>query len=119
MHELRARIAALESTASSTLLAPVSTVVPFGSSHVLFVPPQTTTLQAQELDLASLKLTGAPRDVAESVRSLPGSGYPPASVSHTGLLAYWDGTTVATALAWYDRTGATLAGLPVPDDYLA
>jgi hypothetical protein len=112
-----ARIAALDSTASSTLLASVSTVVPFGSSHVLFVPPPpSTTLRAQELDLASLKLTGAPRDVAEGAHALPGSGYPPASVSNTGLLAYWDGTTVATSLTWYDRTGATLAGLPVPED---
>ena len=111
-----ARIAALDSTASSTLVASASTVVPFDSSHVLFVAPQSTTLRAQELDLASLKLTGAPRDVAESVRSLPGSGYPPASVSNTGLLAYWDGTSVATALTWYDRNGATLVGLPVPED---
>jgi eukaryotic-like serine/threonine-protein kinase len=111
-----ARLGALDSTASSVLLTAVSTAVPFGSSHVLFVPPESTTLQAQELDLASLTVVGAPRDIAESVRANQGSGYPPVSVSNTGLLAYWDGTTVATALTWYDRTGATLAGLPVPND---
>ena len=33
---------------------------------------------------ASLRLTGQPRDVLESVRALTGSGYPPASVSDTG-----------------------------------
>jgi serine/threonine protein kinase len=111
-----ARIASLDSSAASTLIPSVSTVVAFGSSHVLFVAPQSTTLQASELDLASLTLKGAPRDVAESVRYVGGAGYPPTSVSSTGLLAYWDGTTVATTLAWYDRAGAPLPGLPVPED---
>ncbi|HET7698347.1 MAG TPA: protein kinase [Vicinamibacterales bacterium] len=111
-----ARIAALDSNTSSALIASVSTVVPLGSSHVLFVPPQSTTLQTQQLDLGSLKLTGAPADAAESVRYVAGAGYPPVSVSKTGLLAYWDGTTVATALTWYDRTGTALSGLPAPRD---
>ena len=67
------------------------------------------------MDLPSLRLTGQPRDVLESMRALAGSGYPPASVSDTGLVAYWDGTTVTTGFNWYDRSGTPLT-LPVPAD---
>jgi serine/threonine protein kinase len=108
-------IGALGSTASATLRESSSTPVAVGSSHVLFVPTGSTKLQVQALDLPSLRLTGHPRDVLESVRALTGSGYPPASASDTGLVAYWDGTTVTTGFNWYDRRGTPLT-LPVPAD---
>lgn len=108
-------IGALDSTASARLRESGSTPVAVGSSHVLFVPTGSTKLQVQALDLASLRLTGEPRDVLESVRALTGSGFPPASVSDTGLLAYWDGTTATTGFNWYDRNGTPLT-LPVPAD---
>jgi serine/threonine protein kinase len=109
-------IGALGSTASAQLRDSGSTPVAVRSSHVLFVPTDSTTLQVQALDLGSQRLTGQPRDILESVRSLFGSGYPPASVSATGLVAYWDGTTVATDLNWYDRNGTAMTALPAPAD---
>jgi eukaryotic-like serine/threonine-protein kinase len=109
-------IGSLDSKDTTLLRERDSTPVAAGSSHVLFVPPQATKLQAQALDLGSLRLTGEPRDVIEGVRYVSGSGFPPASLSASGLLAYWDGTTVATDLRWYDRTGAALPRLPAPQD---
>ena len=110
------RIASLDSPASALLLEAGSTPVVADAAHLLFVPPRATTLQAQPIEVASQRLDGAPRDILERVRYVGGSGFPPASVSTTGLLAYWDGTTVSTGLRWYDRAGNVIAGLPVPDD---
>ena len=109
-------IGALDSNASALLLESGSTGVAAGASHVLFVPSQSTTLQARELDVASRRVTGPARDVAEGVSYPAGSGFPPASVSSNGLLAYWDGTRVATALGWYERAGTVAHGLPAPED---
>jgi serine/threonine protein kinase len=110
-----ARIAALDSMDSAVLLESGSTPVVADATNLLFVP-RARKLQAQPIDAASRLVSGAPRDVLEGVRYVAGSGFPPASVSATGLLAYWDGTTVATALRWYDRAGNVIANVPAPDD---
>ena len=58
---------------------------------------------------------GASRELLDQALYAVGSGYAPASVSTGGLLAYWDGTTVSTELAWLDRQGNRLTTLPVPE----
>ena len=103
----------LDSTASEELINAQATAV-HAAGFLLFVPPSSGKLMAQRVDSRSFKPIGTPREILDQARSAIGSGYPPASVSGNGLLAYWDGTTVSTAPEWFDRKGNPLSTLPAP-----
>jgi len=68
---------------------------------------------AQTVDPVSLQPAGPPREVLDPVDYAAGSGYPAISFG-SDLVAYWDGSAVATQLAWFDRKGNPLPQLPTP-----
>jgi Tol biopolymer transport system component len=105
-------IARLDSTASTELMATRSTAVYDPAGALLFV--QSDRLMSQPLDPGSSTPAGSAREALDHIRYVAGSGYPPVSVAGNGLLAYWDGTTVATELGWFDRQGNPLPALRVP-----
>ena len=89
--------------------------------RAVFSPPNFllflsgTTLMAQRLDLASLKLQGEPVSVADEVRNGGSNGRNSFSVSSNGMLAYRAGGGGGQLrLAWYSRDGkSTGVALPV------
>jgi eukaryotic-like serine/threonine-protein kinase len=107
-------LASLDSTASEEILNPGGTAVYNAAGVLLFVPPNSTKLMAQTVDPNSYKPIGTPTEWLDPVRYAAGSGFPPVSVSAHGLLAYWDGTSVSTALEWFDRQGNALPTSPAP-----
>jgi serine/threonine-protein kinase len=76
------------------------------SGHVVYARPEG--LVAVPFDLASLKVTGPPRPVAERVATFPNSGHGQFAVSTGGVLVYEPGGGAASdaALVWVDRKGA-------------
>lgn len=79
--------------------------------YVMFM--RGDSLVAQRIDPTSLKLTGTPLVVAQSV-SVRGRR-PVFSVSATGVLAFQEGNAFsATQLVWVDRQGKTLGELAPP-----
>jgi eukaryotic-like serine/threonine-protein kinase len=76
--------------------------------YVLFL--RGRTLMAQAFDADSLRINGDPFPVAEQVDRLGlGTRYAMFSVSDTGVLVYWSGTTANTQLIWFDRQGKQLS----------
>jgi serine/threonine protein kinase len=106
-------LAALDSPESTPLLETGATAVYAPPGFLLFV--RSRKLMAQAVDPASFKPIGDPREVLDEVGYAGGTGYAPVSVAAKGLLAYWDGTTVATNAEWLDRRGNRLPSLAVPD----
>jgi eukaryotic-like serine/threonine-protein kinase len=107
-------LASLDSTASEEILNPGGTAIYSAAGFLLFVPQSSTKLMAQRVDPKSYRPIGAPAEWLDPVRYAAGSGFPPVSVSAHGLAAYWDGTSVSTALEWFDREGNALRTLPAP-----
>jgi serine/threonine protein kinase/Tol biopolymer transport system component len=105
----------------STLDSAEATPFPDIRSTAVYAPPgfllfvRASKLMAQRVDASSMAPVGASRELLDQASYASGGGYPPVSVSTGGLLAYWDGTTVSTELAWFDRQGNRLATLPVPE----
>jgi hypothetical protein len=95
----------LDSMQTTELLKTDATVVYSPPGVLLYVPPGSKTLMAQPLDPKSWRPVGDPQSVVDQVGYASGSGYPPASTSAQGILAYWEGTTVSTAPGWFDRKG--------------
>ena len=111
-------LGSLDSTSSEELLNTSRTAVYSPAGFLLFPSFSTfffgpSKLMAQAIDSRSFKPIGAATEWLDSVRYAAGSGYPPVSASG-GVLAYWDGTTVSTAPAWFDRQGNPLPALPSP-----
>jgi Tol biopolymer transport system component len=87
----------------------------------VFAPPRhllryaAGRLLAQEVDPRTLMPLGEPRPLVEQVNYAGGAMYPPVTASDNGLIAYWEGTPIASELHWYDRGGNRLpaAALPV------
>ena len=106
-------LSALDSAEATPFPDIRSTAVYAPPGFLLFV--RARKLMAQRVDAASMAPIGASRELLDRADYAAGSGYAPASVSTGGLLAYWDGTTVSTELAWVDRQGNRLTTLPVPE----
>ena len=79
---------------------------PDGRSYLVW--NRGTTLVAQEFDLATLKLTGTPRAIADSARDV--------AVSPAGLLLY-NPAAASNQLAWVDRTGTLVSRIGDPGDF--
>jgi eukaryotic-like serine/threonine-protein kinase len=74
------------------------------TGHLLWV--RDSTLFAQAVDLASLKLSGGPVPLVEGVRETNNSGAGQVGISDSGTLVYVPGTTAAASdLVWVDRAG--------------
>ena len=106
-------LSALDSAEATPFPDIRSTAVYAPPGFLLFV--RASKLIAQRVDASSMAPVGASRELLDQAHYAVGSGYAPASVSTGGLLAYWDGTTVSTELAWLDRQGNRLTTLPVPE----
>ena len=106
-------LSALDSAEATPFPDIRSTAVYAPPGFLLFV--RASKLMAQRVDASSMAPVGASRELLDQALYAVGSGYAPASVSTGGLLAYWDGTTVSTELAWLDRQGNRLTTLPVPE----
>jgi len=76
--------------------------------YVLFL--RGRTLMAQAFDADSLNINGDPFPVAEQVDRL-GLGRRDGmfSVSETGVLVYWSGSSASSQLIWFDRQGRQLS----------
>jgi hypothetical protein len=76
--------------------------------YLLF--PRGRTLMAQAFDTGTLEINGDPFPVAEHVDRL-GLGRRDAmfSVSETGVLVYWSGSSSNLQLVWFDRQGKQLS----------
>jgi len=105
----------LSSTGSRELTKGAATAMYREPGMLLYVRGRQKKLVAQSLDPASLQATGSPREVLEPVDYAAGSGYLAVSIG-PDLIAYWDGSRVATDYAWYDRDGNTLPQFAVPTD---
>jgi len=108
-------LGSLDSTASEELVKTSgATAVYSPAGFLLFRSAAgSSKLMAQAIDPRSFKPIGAAAAWLDSVRYAAGSGYPAVSAA-SGVLAYWDGTTVSTKPAWFDRQGNRLPALPAP-----
>jgi eukaryotic-like serine/threonine-protein kinase len=107
-------LGSLDSTSSEELLNTSSTAVYSPAGFLLFPSGSgSSKLMAQAIDPRSFKPIGAATEWLDSIRYAAGSGFPPVSAA-SGVLAYWDGTTVSTAPAWFDRQGNPLPALATP-----
>ncbi|MGD1095746.1 MAG: hypothetical protein ABSB35_27600, partial [Bryobacteraceae bacterium] len=79
-----------------------------GKGYLLWL--RGSTLMAQVLDVARLRLTGEPYPVADPVSKIGILGLMNASVSANGLLLY-SGANPLTQFTWVDRTGKRLASV--------
>jgi dipeptidyl aminopeptidase/acylaminoacyl peptidase len=66
-------------------------------------------LLAQRFDITGRKVSGEPFMVADSVAFDPITGGAAISTADTGVFAYRSGRVPVTQLAWFDRSGRTLA----------
>jgi eukaryotic-like serine/threonine-protein kinase len=110
------RVGALDSADTHVLLSGSDlSAAQYAPPFLLFM--RGGRLQAQRLDLATLKLAGEPMSVAEQV-SHNADGYGAMSVSDTGVLAYRTGSPPRTQLMWFDRTGRALGRVDTPEGHI-
>lgn len=79
----------------------------YGEGRILFM--RGRTLLAQPFDYRTRTLTGSAVPIAEGLQINPQTGTGAYSISKTGVLAYQTGASAGTQLAWFDRSGKTLA----------
>jgi len=113
-HELR--IGAIGSPDTHVLLSGS------GLSGAQYAPPfllfmRGDRLQAQRLDLSTLKLAGEPLSVGEQI-SHNNDGFGAMTVSDTGVLAYRTGRPTRTQLTWFDRTGRSVGRVDTPEGHI-
>ena len=108
------RVGSLDSQETRLVTQAYSRAVYAESGHLLFV--RDGELVAQNFDLRTLRLSGAPTVVAENILYLRNLGQADFSVSRTGVLAYQSGAT-ASRLVWYRRDGSDAGQLGEPADY--
>jgi serine/threonine protein kinase len=93
----------------------LSTLAYAAPGHVLYVRGQT--LMAQPIDLGNFTFSGPAVPVAEGVEKV-GPGSAAFSVSGTGALAYWGGTSVQPSqLTWRARDGTVIGRIGSPERY--
>jgi eukaryotic-like serine/threonine-protein kinase len=85
-----------------------------GKSYLLWM--RGGTLVAQELDVATLRLTGELHPVADPVAKVPSIGGTNVAVSASGVLLYGSSNT-SSRLSWLDRTGKLEGELGEPGEY--
>jgi serine/threonine protein kinase len=98
----------LLSTDGNAVYAPAGN----GRGYLLWL--RGSTLVAQELDVAKLRMVGTPHPVADPVSKVV-AGLMNASVSANGLLLYSSANPLIQ-FTWVDRTGKRLAGVGEPLD---
>jgi dipeptidyl aminopeptidase/acylaminoacyl peptidase len=95
-------------------LVATSNKAEYAAGHLLFL--RGGTLLAQPFDAATLKLSGEPSPVADSVGT--GTGRAAYSVAANGTLVFGPGGGgVNTRLRWFDRGGKPLEALGPPGAY--
>jgi serine/threonine protein kinase/Tol biopolymer transport system component len=101
-------VSALDSPDTKLLVKADSGAAYSPPGYLLFL--RGRTLMAQAFDADSLKINGDPLPVAEQVDRL-GLGRRDAmfSVSETGVLVYWSGSSANLQLVWFDRQGKQLS----------
>ena len=93
-------------------------------SSVLYASPgyllfrRERSLVARSFDAERLRLTGEAFPVAEEVRTEPDSSAAVISVSQNGHLAYQSGASALSQLMWVDRSGAVIANVGPPANYM-
>jgi eukaryotic-like serine/threonine-protein kinase len=107
------RVGRLDSPASIDVGTTTSQAMYAPEGFLLFM--RGSTLVAQRFDLRTLRLTGTPSPIAESVEYNPLSHRSAFSVSKTGVLAYR--RFGATQLTWFDRSGGTIGRVGSPGYY--
>ena len=104
----------LDSTESKRILQAdgAATFVP--PNHLLFV--RESVLYAQRFDPGHLKLSGEPYPVASGVSSSL-TGFPRATASDTGLIAFRPDESIPRQFTWLDRSGKPVGTIsePMPD----
>ena len=89
-------------------ISDVQSAAVYAQGHVFFA--RQGGLFVQPFDLERGELTGEPRQLADGVGVGYGNPFSPTfSVSGTGIVTYWGGTTNPnTQLTWFDRAGQVL-----------
>jgi Tol biopolymer transport system component len=85
-----------------------------GTDHLLWL--RGGTLVAQELNTATLRLTGEPFPVADPVARISTIGHVNAAASANGLLLY-SGSNTTSQFTWLDRTGKQLGVVGETGEY--
>ena len=100
-------IGAFDSVAARRISDAQSAAV-YAQGHMFFA--RQGGLFVQAFDLERGELTGEPRQLADGVGVGYGNPFSPTfSVSKTGIVTYWGGTTNPnTQLTWFERAGDTL-----------
>ncbi len=100
-------VGALDSSESTRLVASDSQGAYLAPGWLLFV--RQGALLAQRFDITRRKVSGEPFMVADSVAFDPITGGAAFSTADTGVFAYRSGRAPVAQLAWFDRSGRTLA----------
>jgi serine/threonine protein kinase len=83
----------------------------FASSRLYYV--RDRSLMAQPFDLKRLQLTGQPEAVSrQELEEAPAFSRAGFSVSDNGIVVFQSATESVSRLAWFDRSGKELEGLP-------
>ena len=85
-----------------------------GKNYLLWM--RGGTLVAQELDVASLRLTGEPHPVADPVAKVAVMAATNVAVSASGVLLYGSSNT-SSRFSWLDRTGKLVGEVGEPGEY--
>ena len=112
-HDSMAYIGVLGSTERRPLFKSDSQVVYAHPGFLLYM--LADSLLARPFDVATLRVTGESRAIADQVERNSGSRRGAFTVSQTGVLAYRQ--LGETQLNWYDRTGRRLQALGRPGHY--
>jgi hypothetical protein len=108
--------------AGHTLLLPFTDRSDVGVSTLAYTPGyllyvHNETLLAQPMDAGSGRLSGQAVPIAEGIAKV-GPGSAAFSVSATGTLAYWDGSSMPTSqLTWLSRDGTVVGRSGPPGGY--
>jgi Tol biopolymer transport system component len=108
----------------ATLGSTESTLLVGSESNAYFVHPgflvfaRGQVLVSQRFDPASLRLTGDPVPIADSVGGLAQASVSHFSASSNGVLVYRPELSPMTVPVWYDRHGKRLGAVGEPRQYL-
>src|SRR6266542_3608303 len=109
------RVGSLDSKEVTSMLQADGMAVYARPGHLLFV--RQGALLAQPFDPRSLKLSGEPLRVAETLGVGSPPGYATYSVADSGVLAYVPGVSQNRELVWFDRGGKVLGTIGQPGVY--
>ncbi len=109
------RVGSLDSKEVTSLLQADGMAVYTRPGRLLFV--RQGALLAQPFDPRSLRLSGEPLRVAETLGVGSPPGYATYSVADNGVLAYVPGVSPNKELVWFDRGGKVLGSIGQPGVY--